>query len=514
MPDFLTAPVPNTEAADYIASKPIVSRDVFNGLLPDLQARAFTVTGIEAANVLQSLRDRIADLPLGADWDTVKADVAGQISPYLDSEDEGRSESRAELLLRTHGFQAYDAASTAVMDRQQAAFPYWQYQTMEDERVRDTHAALDQLVLPADSPFWDRQREWGCRCIKVALSPEDVDQMQEEDADALPEEQRVLDGDRLHDIETSGRLTRALPGDNGMPREFNVTTKDGTGRWNQTTMDMDLSSLAKRYDPETWSIFTDWAKTTDLGAGQGSVWDWLNGQAKPASTATTTPAPVAALPAVATPATVNKTTSASAQSTPAANKSPVSAALKVTTKASHASDISTAIAAIDKVHDDGALPEIPIMGQTGGSALGIYRFTASGAARDIGISKDGDWPGMTTAHEIGHLIDHQVLGTPGEFASVASPDLAEFRSAVQATAAVKEINALSVWQQGSFLQPYELWARAYAQYIAMRSGDPLLIGQLNTIRSGPQPWRQWSAEDFAPVATAIDNLFRTKGWLT
>ncbi len=280
MPDFgtsfLTTPVPNTEAAAFIASKPVVSRDVFDGLLPDLQARAFTVTGIEAANVLQSLRDRIADLPQGADWDAVKADVAGQISPYLDTEEVGRAESRAELLLRTHGFAAYDAAATAFMDRQQAAFPYWQYQTMEDERVRDTHAALDQLVLPADSPFWDRLREWGCRCIKVALSPDDVYQMQAEDADALPEEQRVLDGDRLHDIETSGRLVRALPGDNGMPREFNVTTTDGPGRWNQTTLDIDVADLAKRYDPETWATFTAWAQSTDLGSGQGNVWDWLN----------------------------------------------------------------------------------------------------------------------------------------------------------------------------------------------------------------------------------------------
>jgi hypothetical protein len=515
MSDFLTTPVPNTEAADFIAAKPVVSRDVFNGLLPDLQARAFTVTGIEAANVLQSLRDRIADLPQGADWDAVKADVSGMISPYLDTEEAGRAESRAELLLRTHGFQAYDAASTAVMDRQQAAFPYWQYQTMEDDRVRDTHAALDQLVLPADSPFWDRQREWGCRCIKVPLSDDDVAQMQDEDANALPEEQRVLDGDRLHDIETSGRLTRALPGDNGMPREYNVTTTDGPGRWNQTTLDIDIADMAKRYDPDTWATFTDWAKATDLGADQGSVWDWLNGQSKLAVTAAPTPTPKATVVAAAAAATASgKTTVAKSEEV---KKTAVSAALKVTTKAAHAADITATIATIDKVHDDGALPKITVDAKASPGANGTFF-----ASQDrIAVSGDSPWPRMTTAHEIGHLLDFDALGeSAGAFASESDPALADWRAAVDVTAAIKAINkgvvdGKPIYNAAYYLKPLEIWARSYAQYIAMRSGDAELLKQLNLIRDIPGIGTliQWSDADFARVATAIDKLFSAKGWI-
>jgi hypothetical protein len=518
MPDFpttfLTTPVPNTDAADFIASKPVVSRDIFNGMLPDLQARAFTVTGIEAANVLQAVRDRIADLPQGADWDAVKADIAGQISPYLDTEEVGRGESRAELLLRTHGFAAYDAASTAVMDRQQAAFPYWQYQTMEDERVRDTHAALDQLVLPADSPFWDRKREWGCRCIKVALSPEDVDQIQLDDADALPEEQRVLDGDRLHDIETSGRLVRALPGDNGMPREFNVTTTDGTGRWNQTTMDINVADLAKRYDPETWATFTAWAQSTDLGSGQGNVWDWLNGAGKPAVTVAPKPAatPAPKPPVIAAAAAAGKTDARSEE----AKKTAVSAALKVTTKAAHVADITATIATIDKVHDDGTLPKITVDAAAGRGANGTF---FAGQDR-IGVSADSPWPRMTAAHEIGHLLDYQALGEAGAFASKSDPAFAEWRAAVDATAAIKAIDkgivdGKPIYNAAYYLKPLEIWARSYAQYIATRSGDAEMLKQLNLIRDIPEIGTliQWSDADFAPVATAIDKLFRAKGWI-
>lgn len=45
-----------------------------------------------------------------------------------------------------------------------------EYSTVGDERVRKSHAALDGLTLPANSPVWDRiypPNDWGCRCSVV-----------------------------------------------------------------------------------------------------------------------------------------------------------------------------------------------------------------------------------------------------------------------------------------------------------------------------------------------------------
>lgn len=68
----------------------------------------------------------------------------------------------------------------------------------------------------------------------------------------------------------------------------------------------------------------------------------------------------------------------------------------------------------------------------------------------------------------------------------------------------------------------ERFARAYSQYIAVRSGHPELLAALRherAVRPGDvaagSPFgevRQWSDESFEPVARAFDALFAQKGW--
>src|SRR5689334_16887958 len=103
MPDFTITPTPHEEAIALIRGKGIVTREVFDQMLPELRGRAFTITGLEGADVMQRVRDLIADLPQGSRWDDVKSGIVDELSPYLG---EG-AERRAEILLRTHGFQAF-----------------------------------------------------------------------------------------------------------------------------------------------------------------------------------------------------------------------------------------------------------------------------------------------------------------------------------------------------------------------------------------------------------------------
>jgi len=517
MPSLLRQPVPNREAAAFIKDKPVVSRQVFDGLLPEIKARAFVITGIEDANVVQAVRDRIAEIPQGADWDEVKADIAGKISPFLNAEgDEAGAASasrRAELLLRGHGFQAYAAAQYEVMDRQRAAFPFWQYLTSQDDRVRDSHAALDGLVLPADSPFWATHFppwDYGCRCQVVPLQAEDVADIEKADADKKPEEQRVLSPERQAQLEKSGVVIRALDGE--VPRPINVTPRADAPRFEPGTLKLDVAQLRERYDAETFANFEKWAKATPLAAADGpTVFDWLAGRAAGAaepgtprrrqpSVARVAPAAPVAPPVEAEPV----------------RKAPVSAALEVRVAGSHQAQVRAAIAAVDKVHDDGALPVTPMIGRLAPGDVALGRYTADPDGRPIQIAVRNDsrhWPALTTAHEIGHLLDHQVLGKAGEYASATSPVFKDFRSAVLASASAKDIAALPPHIRADFFTFREFWARAYAQYIAAKSGDPLLRAQLVKIRTGSQGWRQWSDEDFAPISTAIDELFRAKGWI-
>jgi SPP1 gp7 family putative phage head morphogenesis protein len=284
---ILRKPVPHKEAAAFIRGKPVVSRQVFKDLLPELKGRAFTVAGIEYAGVAQEIRDRLADLPEGALWDDVKGDIAADLVPYMvdpdtdkDAQDKQAQAAfrRAELLLRIHGFQAYNSANWQVMDRQREVLPYWQYHSMEDARVRPSHAALDGLILPADSPFWRDHFppwEWGCRCLVTPIPEEDARRIQGEDKDRNPEERRFMDGAALRKLEEEGALIRNAGA-------FNVTSGHAKGDkgafyWDPATLRMPPEELKKRYDPAVWAGFEKIARATPLQNGKKkTVWDWLN----------------------------------------------------------------------------------------------------------------------------------------------------------------------------------------------------------------------------------------------
>jgi SPP1 gp7 family putative phage head morphogenesis protein len=49
-------------------------------------------------------------------------------------------------------------------------FPFWQYRTVGDEKVREEHAKLDGLILRAESTTWQKiypPNGWNCRCFVV-----------------------------------------------------------------------------------------------------------------------------------------------------------------------------------------------------------------------------------------------------------------------------------------------------------------------------------------------------------
>lgn len=175
---------PNEAAADYIRGKAVADPTHFGNLPPQLKQRAFTVAGIEQLDALQRIRDAVAKLPEGANWDEAKRDIAAEISPFVGGDDDSKrttaSKARAEFLLRTHGFQAYAVARHQQQMSVARDFPYWKYETVGDSRVRPGHAALDGKVLRADDPWWKTHYppwDWGCRCIVVAIDEEDAEEL-------------------------------------------------------------------------------------------------------------------------------------------------------------------------------------------------------------------------------------------------------------------------------------------------------------------------------------------------
>ena len=277
--EALVACLPDEAAAERIKAKPAVLAETYRKLLPELKARAFTITGIERADTLQRVRDAIAEIPRGADWVDVRAKVLSEIGPEFatgaTSEERdaqwAAAERRAELIVRHHGFQAYQAGWYDLLDRQKAVFPYWQYVTVGDANVRDEHAALDGLTLPADSPFWATHWppwEWGCRC---RVEPVDAEEYAEI-AEGGREYGRALSDVELRNLERSERL--ALP--NGQVINVGARQGDGAFHWHPRDLRIPLDELRDKYAPEVFAAFEREMKSARIEETGETVWEWLN----------------------------------------------------------------------------------------------------------------------------------------------------------------------------------------------------------------------------------------------
>lgn len=141
-------------------------------------------------------------------------------------------------------------------------------------------------------------------------------------------------------------------------------------------------------------------------------------------------------------------------------------------------------------------------------------------------------------HELGHAIDVLALGNRTH--AVNSMENAEWREwsvAVNSSAHARDMRSIAscpcpvsqsirgddCWYKQTAkgnAKPNELWARSYAQYIALKIHDDELLWSLRSLTDKPfdhRPdlsiYRQWDDEDFQPILDAIDRLFAHLGWL-
>jgi len=269
-PDF--SPRPHAEAVALLAGKPVVSKSVFNELLPELKARAFTVSGVASMDALQRIKDAVASVPMGAagqTWDQAKRQIVDELDPYLGD----GADWRATLILRTNGFQAF---STSIHNAGMADddTTHFQYLHGECDVPTPSHLALNGIVLPKDDPFWETHTgPWGhlgCMCYVRTMNEDQVSDEKGDDEDRNPDAQRVITGPALKQLH-HGDIIR-----DGVHYNVDYDGPDNSGfKWSPGDFKIPLRDLEKRYDPEVWSEFQTWAQSQMLKEDQ-SVWDWLS----------------------------------------------------------------------------------------------------------------------------------------------------------------------------------------------------------------------------------------------
>ncbi|MCC3159505.1 phage head morphogenesis protein [Hymenobacter sp. 15J16-1T3B] len=196
--------------------------------------------------------------------------------------------------------------------------------------------------------------------------------------------------------------------------------------------------------------------------------------------------------------------------------------------------LQAALNAINQVH---LLPESPTSVKT--LPIG-FRKMARGTQGGFSFARLRDDPppilslnaeiddageiGFTLLHELGHWIDYTYLDIPRDVTRLvfSSTDMKAVLDAAEDT---------ELWQTYKLLlddpkcsparrahineylkQPYEVWARAYSQYIAEQSDDERLFKALDRGRKHVIP-DQWEDDDFAPVRDAMRELFVKKRWV-
>lgn len=182
-------------------------------------------------------------------------------------------------------------------------------------------------------------------------------------------------------------------------------------------------------------------------------------------------------------------------------------------------DTREALRLIDSIHGDGDLPNLTMIEDSVTSSNGYFRPSQL----TIGLQPSGPHPTFTAIHEVGHFLDFTVLRPEGAprlamGSNVAGSEISPIVDALEKTPEVRKLLAAAKHDfytglRAEYLtQRVELWARAYQQYIAVKSGDETLLRQLMAGRS-VEPGRFWPDDEFAPIVQMIDTLFHSKGWM-
>lgn len=151
----------------------------------------------------------------------------------------------------------------------------------------------------------------------------------------------------------------------------------------------------------------------------------------------------------------------------------------------------------------------------------------------IHLEKGADGAGFHLLHEYGHYLDHHLFGT-GEYSMRSmgtfrgGKELLPLMRAISKSESFKAVlkqHERNTAQNHTarlnvttyLLRPPELFARAYSQYIATRSGSKELRAQFVKDETA---WREygymahWNTPAFKPIAREFDRLFKNRGLLS
>lgn len=456
--------LPFQEQIDFFRKKLSLPTEHYDDILAEAHNRAFVVAGAMKADLLNDLRGAV-DKAI-ADGKTIqwfRKEFAGIVQKHgwegwTGSDTKAGRDWRTRVIYNTNIQTSYNAGRYAQLTHPDLLthYPNWKY--VHNDTVahpRPLHQSWSGTVLPHDDPWWDTHftpNGYGCRCRITSANPGEY------------KGQPAPDDGTYEQVDRNG-VVHTLP--KGVDYGFDYKPGAPVLEQMKGFIDNKAASLPQELGKAFKTDMENLKKSAPL----------------------------------------------------------ISDALKLPKNGVAKTAVNTVLMEIDGLHSAVELPEIPVKNSTSIKFQGHYVYQElSREPVEIVISKSSVNPELTAAHEIGHFIDHQALWDIGVYASVKAPLLDKWRAAIEASVATDKLKTVLQTHRdyktrskaSYYLAYWEQWARSYAQWVATRGNNTAMIEQVQKITQAGNPAysaSQWDAADFEPIATAIDEIFKTLGWL-
>jgi hypothetical protein len=457
---------PFTEQADFFRQKLNLPTERWDDILNEAHDRAFVVAGAAKADLLNDLRSAVDSAIAegkSIQWFRKEFDNIVAKNGWQGWTGEGTKAGRdwrTRVIYQTNLSASYAAGRYRQLTDPDLlkSRPFWKYVHNDTVRnPRPLHQSWSGTVLRYDDPFWQTHfppNGWGCRCRITAVRESEYKGHPPPD-----------DGTYLY--KSRDGQAHVLP--KGIDYGWGYTPGASVGKTMQPFIDNKVAALPK---PLADAFKADIAQL-------------------------------------------------------AAPKLPhVSDVLTLPSSGFARSAATRTLVEIDAIHTVDNLPTIPVKASTSVRFQGQYTYERySKKPISISLSKVSVNPELTIAHEIGHYIDHHAIGRSGVYASIDDALLDNWRQAIassQATAKMDDVlrnhaDHFTREKASYYLEPWEQWARAYAQWIALRSNNATMLAQVKKITANTHHQAyaasQWDDVDFAPIAAAMDEIFNKLRWL-
>lgn len=160
-------------------------------------------------------------------------------------------------------------------------------------------------------------------------------------------------------------------------------------------------------------------------------------------------------------------------------------------------ELTRALAAAHAALPGAALPALDVTLTSSRRYSGGYDHTGR-----IEVSRHAEHLGLALLHELGHAVDHLLLGRDGVWGS-ETPELERWWEAVRSSRAYALLlQACREGETGYWPTRRESFARSFSQWVAMRGGLHLHAEVARRWERG----RQWRTDDFARIGYALDDV--------